>query len=436
MYQLKGFIEIDALSNNTPGNTATLGELSNISSTYSIEKSRYHNAANSNVTLVAFASRYDNDARIEVPVSYANHVLNVTQWLYTQSVAGVFTNDAEAMENAILAQFGSIIDKLLIGKPVVYKGCWLPSWISWEFKTAGEDNTIRLWFADEIFKAQYDEYQIVVIPPVTPVDTFQKVKLEVEAALADFNIPDYIATIPTYTGGEPYTFLITNEYAWYDREDSAATLKATWSVVIYGKAGNSLELIKQALQNYILANSAYIRNDWAAVFPDIFDSTEFIIVPGWNSISVENETAAGSLYSPILSYDKLISFVSKFTDYEPEAFIAANLQTGTVAYKSLSMMTIGSPANRDNKFKLTDFYKDYSALSTLSMDFNLMSDKTIAFVLLLTEAIIAAEGLDEYSYIGVNLSRVTRNGITYIGFSHLNNLYLVVSRTSLLANIG
>lgn len=435
MYILKGFINIDALANNTPGSVAALGELSNASMTYAIEKGYYNRETLENVELVSFTSRYDNGTtkgpNITVPAKYTDHVLGITQWIFNQSIGDKITNDVEAFRTLLMAQYGTVIDDCEVGKMVVEKGNWLPTYIAWKYDTAGEDNKIRIWFSDDAFKTQYDEYQIVVIPPIEPVDIFQQVKSKVTPKLATFTVPGLHEQVLAKTGGEPYTFLVSKDYPWYDREDPTATLMTTWTVAIYGLAGNNLEVIKDALGDYILAHSTYDRDDWIPVFPDIFTNTEFTFIPFWQRRSVVDETVRGSLYSPVIPYDGLPAFVAQFTKYVPVEHLQKYLQLAGIQYKSIAAAVIGGNENRNKKYLIGDYFPDYALISTTSIDFNRMSASTVEFITKLTTAVIAAEEMDEYSYIGATLARIQRDGYLYVGFSHDDVSFLVLSRGSL-----
>lgn len=445
MYTLKGFINIGALANNAPGtatdgdpssvipgNTSPLGELSDISSTYSIEKGTYRYAQSANCELKSFSSRRDGGPQVIVSAKYSEHVLKLSQWIFDQAVAGRLSNDVGAFKTLFLAQFGNIIKDFECGKMYEAKGNWMPAYIEWQLDDKAETNKLRVWFADEAFRNQYDEYQLVVIPPIEPVDTFQKVRTEVEKAMAKFNVPDHHKKVLELTKGEPYTLLHSDDYKWYDREDPTSTLMTTWSVAIYGAAGNSLEIIKDALADYILANSDFDRPDWIPVFPDIFTSTEFQVIPMWHRHSVPDETVRGALYSPIVPYDGLLPLLEKFVTYTPKDHLAKYLQLAGIQYKSLAAAFIGGPENRDQKYVLTDFFPDYAMLSTTSPDFNRMDEETVAWVVKLVEATITAEEMDEYSHVGRGYARIWRGELMYISFAHQKVSYLVLSRLSML----
>ncbi|MGK7530413.1 hypothetical protein, partial [Salmonella enterica] len=67
--------------------------------------------------------------------------------------------------------------------------------------------------------------------------------------------------------------------------------------------GRNPSRIKQALRDYILANSSFTVALGVKVFPEIFTTTKFTIVPGWSIRGIPNEEDVAALYSPILPYD-------------------------------------------------------------------------------------------------------------------------------------
>jgi hypothetical protein len=436
MFTLKGFISITALANNTPNLVSPLGELSSVSESYAREKGFYNKADAPNVQLVTFTSERDGNV-ITTPAAFHSHVLTIAQWVFNNAVSNTINDDPEAFRQLLLTQFGVDIKNVEVGKMVVAKSNWMPSYIQWTLDKAGvEENTIRIWFADEAFQNQYDDYEIIVIPPIEPVDTFQKVKSVVQTALATFNQPDHLLKVLEKTDGVPYTYLISKEYDWYDREDPTATLPTTWSVAVYGIAGRNPIVIKEAIADYILENSAYGRPDWIPVFPDIFTSTEFVFVPMWHRNSIPDETVRGSLYSPLVSYNDALAVTNMFVKYTKAGHVQENLEFGTVHFKSLAFTVVGGQDNRNAVFNLSAYFPDYALIPSTSIEFNRMSADTVEWMTMFVRAVITAEEMDEYSYVDVEFSRIERDGNMYIGFSHENVLYLILTRNALLEGLA
>ena len=49
----------------------------------------------------------------------------------------------------------------------------MPEWISWT-SLSFDNTTIKIWLSDESFKAQYDDFDITIIPPIPNMDDFFK----------------------------------------------------------------------------------------------------------------------------------------------------------------------------------------------------------------------------------------------------------------------
>jgi len=429
MYNLKGFIEITALANNIPTITSPLGELSNVSASYAIEKGYYNKSDADNVKLVSFTSAED-DTKKEVPAVYHSHILDIAQWAFGKAIAGKLTSNAETFRTLMLAQYDTSMEDVEVGDMVSSDGRWLPSYIKWTL-IGQSDNEIRIWFADDAFKAQYDDFEIVVVPPIEPVDVFQEVIAVVSEALGGFNYAVHLESVYDKTDGEPYTNAVSKEYDWYDREDDETTLPTNWTVAIYGVAGNNPLLIKAAIAKYILSNSSFSIDYWTKVFPDIFTSTEYVIVPMWHRRSVPDETIYGELYSPIVAYDETLTLAEKYIKYATTGHVKNNLEYAVVHYKSLAFLSVGGDENRDDVFKLSDWFKDYALIASSSADFNRMATRTTDFIIKLQAAVIAAETIDDYTYLDVSLARIERDGFTYVGFSYEDVLYLILSRNSM-----
>lgn len=427
MFILKGFVEITAFAENDPNQTSPLGEMSNQAESYSKEKGYYAKSGSEQLRLVTFTSTRD-DSKIETPVEFHSHVLDIADWLFNNSVSGNITSDLEFFRTQLLANFETDIADVEIGKMVVANGNWMPSYIAWNYNTASEVNQIKIWFADESFLAQYDDYEIVVIPPIDVLDDFQKIKLDVEESLSGFSLPTHIEKVMTLAQSNPYTFHKSFEYDWYDREDPEATLMTNWSVIIYGINGNNPVVIKDAIADYILSLSSFSRTDWIAVFPDIFTSTEFTFVPMWHKRGIVDQTIAGSLYSPLVPYDESLILAEKYIQSSLAGHVQENLEISTLHFKSLAFVVAGGKDNRDAKFKLSDIFPDYALIAASSPDFNRMQPKTTQFITELQKAVIVAEEMDEYTYLDHTLARIERNGRDYIGFEYDDVLFLVLIR--------
>ncbi len=431
MYRLKGFISITAFADNYPNNISPLGELSNQSLTYSREKGYYAKTDQENVLLISFSSLDVKGEKISVPARISDHVLEVSQWCFEQSIAGNLSSDGEAFKLLFLAHFGVSINNLDLGIMVVADANWLPAYIEWKLDDGGDDNLMKVWFSEGAFNVQFDGYEIIVIPPIDTMDEFHKTLTTVGPLIEAFTLENHHLNVAEATDPDPYSFLVSKDYMWYDKEDSDSSISTDWSVAIYGIAGNNPILIKEAIADHILANSIYLRDDWIPIFPDIFTTTEFTFVPLWQLTSIPDESPEGEMYSPLAPYDVILEMANKYISGVTSEHILANLISTGVQYKSLSVVVSGGVDNRDDNYKLSDYFPDYALISTTSVDFNRMLANTIDFIKTLIKAIIAAETIDDYSFLDNTLSRIVRDDRLYVGFDFDDVLYVVLSRGSM-----
>lgn len=414
MLDIQGFINIAALTdNNADGAVAPVGELSELSKSFAKNK-QYFAKANLQVELVAFTYLRDA-AKVKVPANFTDHILALTQWIYNQSILGNFKNDETEFQRLLVGQYQNSISAVSTGAMIQMNGNWFPRWISWKYEVAAKqvenpadsENQIMVWFADEDFSQDYTGWEIEVLMPILPVDTFMAVKSVVEVAMSAFNLPDHHKKANEIRGEYPYTSILTNEYTWHDREDYNSTMVVPMSVLIYGRAGMNPSRIKQALREYILANSNNGVIEWVKVFPEIFTTTKFTIVPGWSIRGIPNQEDIAAQYSPLLPYDFQVKAITTFGAWKTLTVAQKNNNVVPMpetdvchlpsVYKSLGAIAIAGPENDVRKATLHDIIPDYALIGTLNPDISRMSKTTSEWVDLYFRAMIAAEEYHPYN---------------------------------------
>jgi hypothetical protein len=437
MYNLKGFMVFAPLANNSFDVIAPLGELSTHCATFSKEKGQYTNPLYADSKLVSFLSQRTAvdgaETQITTPVIHQNAALNLSQWIYTKSLAQEISEDRDAFASAMIASFGQTHLELAFGEIVGDGVRWMPEWVSYKLNDA-EDNRVRLWYADDSFRRQYDEYEIGFVPPIAVLDDFFKDPLIVKAAVEAWSLTSALEKADVLKNRKPETVMMNKVYKYFAQLAPFISLDTNWTIIIWGPAGNNPDIIKQELAKWILANSQHTEEEWMDIFPDIFTSTEFIVTPFWDEVAIEQKTIINGVYSPTVRAKDVIS-VSNLTikgkNYT-QLHIDENLCVSSVLYGSLAMSVVGGPYNRGGVSKFNDQWPDYINVSTNSPDFNRMQLATQDFVNLLYSMLIVAEKATLFSDIPLGMSRVTRNGIVYIAASMNDILYLVVTKYSML----
>ena len=457
-YSAKGFVSFGAATNNAADQVAALGELSVRSETYSKDRLIFGGAAGStpdtSVSLTVFSSRNTADgASVAVASPYAEMLVQIGQWSYRQAINGDFTSDPEIYRQQILAEFTTKLADVDVG-PMVQQGTmFLPEYVIFYLNKAAftgydwtphgtlyDQSRFKLWFSDEAFQNQYDEYVIEFVAPITNLDDFFLLTANVRTNVEARTMPQWMDLIQAKAGEDPYTILKTMMFKWYDPndEDRVTTINTNWSFLIYGAAGDNIDAIKSELAAWILANSTHTREEWVVIFPDIFTSTEFIVTPLWTQYSVPNKTLDPGVYSPVVNVPRaqMISHTTCTGTNYNNTHIDVNLAVVSCLYKSVALLIVGGPENIDGKFKFQEKWPDYMAVPTSSPDFNRMQPATQALVNKLYELLQAAEEMTEFSDVPPGITRLKRvNGagetILYAVASIDNVQYLVVSKNSM-----
>lgn len=476
-YSVKAFASCRELADNTPGVVAPVGELSVYAQTFTRDRKLFstgvkntldaNNPILSDTTLecdiTVFSSRDEANATVEVNPRIATLLKMVTLWIYGTSSNGTFDDDVENSRQTFLNDLTNpAVTNLTMGPMVEVDTKWYPKQITFNISKDAlveyltgindedaeddlaavdllDDSLIRIWFADDLFKAEFDEYEINHIAPIAVLDGFFQSTSNVQSLVNQRTIPMMIAKVDEISDGDPFTVLISNTFNFHDPVNPEVIIPTVWSAVVYGDAGRNPDLIKLTLIDWILANSSHPREEWEIIFPDIFKVTEFIFLPMWNKYSVPNMTLQEGVYSPIMDLQDAMVVASKLAvgeDYTLKQIVDSLVYVGT-PYKSLAMVAVSGAQNRTGATKLREVWPDFMSVSTSSLDFNRMQPATQNFVMLMNTLLNIAENMTSLSVIPPGYSRLKRTNaddadVYYVSGTINNISYLVASKYSFL----
>lgn len=451
-FSVKGFVSYGALTNNLPGVIAPVGELSLRSSTFSKDRTIHSGSTvtspPSTAELTVFSCLNADGTDAQTPGVIADFIVEVAKWAYKQAVDGVFTSITDSFRTPFLAEFSDEVNSVVVGQMAAGGGLWLPSYITFFVDTnflyggnvpAGQEELrVRVWFTDGDFKIQYDECDLAFIGPIDNLDRLIEAPWEVEDLLASRTPPELTALIAQAAGNSPYTVARSFNFRYHVPGNPNLTYPAYWTTVIWSDFGDNIDTIKLGLAKWILSNSTHTREEWAEIFPDIFSSTEFIVLPLWNQYAIPNLTLDNAMYSPVVPFDEAQSFIhwgATGTGYNA-AHIDANSTFLSMAFKSIACLAVGGPENRGGAFKLNEIMPDYLAVPPSSIDFNRMSETTKSWCYRMFAMLVTAETMTETTDVPPGMSRLKRTNsqneeIMYL-VSNINDVqYLVISRMSL-----
>ena len=418
---VKGFIAIGALADNMPGVTAQFGELSPIASTFSKEKGIYTQSGVP-LALISFKVADDNGDLIELPQGFANLILDISNRVYTLYSDDQMVDfaDAEELSTWLATQYPEPEYSDIAAGELIVSGSdpnkKMPDFISCNLLLNGETFYAKFWFVDSAFRGQYDEFEIVVVPPVKPVDALNNTPAAVTSALNAVTHADIINWIEEAKDDKPPTMLVPHPLTWNNPGAGGGTLATQWTAIVYGPAGNNVDFINQAIVDYLENESGLPMSQWELIYPGLFSSTEFYLVPSWGRVAISEQDPANGIYSPTVMIADIFSDLVEFAYGYNEQYIRDNATTSNAVWKSVQFGSIGNVNNAGGNIRLDQMYPDYISVPTSSIDFNRMSQATQQFAIFLGEMFEVAEEATPTSTLPPGYTRSLKGDNVYVGY--------------------
>ena len=445
MLTIKGFVQIKSLIDNEPGEIATLGELSNYSKTFAPDVGFYNDRDHPDLEIAVF-SCYDEDGEKKLPNRYKEKFFEIFSWLHEQVENRQVPSSSAAFVDMVLDEFGAsaspepgAIREVSVGDMVQDDdNNILPQFIRFQLEDDDlERNFIQFWFIDEAFRDQYDEYTIVVVPPIPNVDDLIDEPNIVKQRIDDISLSEWQESIEKAKKNRPPTVVRIESYLWMypESDDTQDQFLTNWGVIIYGAAGNNIDAVMLALEEQVVEISEYDRQTWREYIPDLFRNTEFMIIPIWDQYSIPNEVTESGLYSPVANLSRVQKIAEYFIGNYDEDHIKNNIQTSVFHYKNITLAIVASPENRDAISTFDRMFDDYIVVPTTSVEYDRMSEFTRDWLDVAHTLVKAAEQMTEFSVTGSGATRLLRkdredNDLHFAVATYDNVQFLVLSKMS------
>lgn len=430
---LKAFVSIGTLINNNINTNSTLCELTTLSRTYSKDIWEYQQDAFPGYKCMVFSSRNSTTGQLSsVSSDIIALIFNIVKKCITLSESLLQPYNTPQYTNNIIAEFFNLTTGMTFGNFVSNGPISLPEWITF-YDIDG--NKITIWLSDTAFQDLYDEYEIHIIPPINPIDDFFNSYSQNIQALSNRTDSALLQDIQNVTNGNPQTYLRSIDIPYVDMYFPTHSVISSWAAVIYGKAGDNIDLIKDAIITYISENSSHTLEEWKTILPYLFERTEFYMLPRWDKLSIINNTNMSSLYASILNVQNNITFFKNAVSIFSEGDVTNSLSIIPVDFKAIIVLSMGNPTNAVGRKFLEEIFPDYIPVNTLSTDFNRMTLKTKEWSSMLKTALIIAETAIVSTVVPNQYKRIIRNNVLYISFIYDNSTYLIAAKSNQFYNI-
>lgn len=446
MYILKGFMSMPSLARDGINEIAEFGEFSTYSQTFTRDIRNYAVSAQPDVELFVTKCIDELESRTNPSSGFRNTLLGFGQWVYNQLIGGLIPPDRNklAFIQSIQTQFPTFsaisIGTLLESSTVAGRNC--PDFVQFKALDGTNQYQLTIWFADESFRVQYDDYEIFVIPPIPNIAQLINSKVNVVPLILQ-QTPDIIINkIQQITGDKPPTALNSYKLTWHDPNDFNAVYPTVWTAVIYGQAGYDTEAIKEKIREYIDVNSDY--EHWNNIYPDLYAETEFSFIPMWGELALQENAQQVGIYSSMvsnkLSRDHTKTFLpSGYTQagVSIDTYLNSHMFNGVAFYRTLSFVSVGNPNNKDGIRDIQQLYPDINfALDTLSNDFGRMTLESQELSRKFNAALNVAREFDPSDVLEVGYTRLVRRGMHFISFNYLDFNYIILTKYSYYRTLG
>lgn len=426
MITIKGFFSNPTFINNNDKTTAIFGELTQYSSSFARDYKTY--TKNSKVLFNVFSSK-DGLTNITLGDEFTLLGCEVGEWCYETGPNISSTSTKTDFISLLQSHFGARVRNVNCGDLTTDGTNRLPVWVSWE--TVGQSGTYfyKVWLANQAFESSYDEFEILVIPPVERVDSLFQPFPDLLVELSKNNIAVIHERMQNVRGKFPETLIETEMIEVFDRVTTGNKVAVGWTVLIYGPYGNTSDHIKDAIKAYISVNSTNTENDWRVLMPDLFNTTCFYIVPRWDKFAIQPRLALPGIHSPVITALENIEYVKEKTNtYISQAHLNTNLQTTLHPYKRITLNIVGGEFNRLSFFKFTDYFSDYLGLESTTEDYNRQEQSTKDITTLLTQILKKIDSFNEDPSLPTNLRLIEKYNQRFIVGKYENIEYYVLMK--------
>lgn len=436
MYTLKGFFSMPAIANNNVNMVANIGELSNLSRTFSKEIREFsYPEQYSHVQLLSFKLVNDSNQPITPLAAFTKKIVAIGEWLYGQHQAGSIPANTQKLDfyANLQTQFPEC-DWIGMGDIIASEQSPrnMPEWIEFKLNDETREYAVKVWLSDSSFANTYDEFEISVFPCVDPIDLLDNDASTVLSLLEARTIGQVIQQARSAMGNYPFTDIDTLSLDWHDPSGIGTIINTQWVLIGWGPMSRDVDNKKNAVRDYLATNST--KTNWQEILPSLYQENEFVIIPLWDNIAVPETSLDHGLYASIISTNGLNT---KIKDRVPTSYgstttlttyITTNAQYMAVYYRGMMVGVLGNPSNTGGVKKLTQLFADYTYTAPDSSDFERLSPTTRNFVTKLNDAIGRARTFSINNVVPNGFYRVIRNNRVYLSFLYNGFQYLVLTR--------
>lgn len=425
--ELRGFVEIPSFVSNVKDQVSAIGELSNFSRTFSRDQQQFSDPAKDVSELVVFGNK-DTGTDVPVDPTVTARILDIFEASFADYVAGTpYTVQVET-------SFPDLTN-IESGAQVTHLGKFLVEWLSFDMVVGADTVNVKVWLSDLNFRAEYTDYEIVVLPPAASVSDFYSDYNTAVNAKDTYGLQDRFTAIGAAQDGAIATEHKLLSLKWIDPLDPTKTFNTEWTIVGYGANAFAYENMLEAIRLYLTANSVYTVTQWVEFFPELINVDIFYVFPQWDRTALPSSPSSDALYSTGYMYDVGMDNLRKILTVPTLNTLKPVTDIISTSYKSLCVALVGKETNSIEKQRFLKYYYDYTVLPINDININRLRAITQSVMTKLETLYIQAEADTGSNTLPSNMVRSTYGTGTFIELTENNIIFRVCTKLSYLETI-
>lgn len=322
--------------------------------------------------------------------------------LANPSAYGAYVADSLTLSTTTVPADIKLVDSsIVVAMPI-------RSWVSFSAVVGdgSETKDFKFWLSNEEFKTDYPITNIVsIVPPCDPaklisVDYANTVESLVESSAYMNTLLNTAVANNDHTGYVSYNAKYVN--------DSYGTYYNMPFGILYKGAEPSGLSLKITVRDYLESLGIGTVDIWKSLFPDLYTTSQYFIVPLWDNISI---LPTRTIYPSVIDYPSILTTAKSTLNSLTEAHVENNIELLTCAVSEVVMIAVPHPDN-DNTNTILEEHPTYQAIDSQDITFDYQETHTKEFNNKLSNCLVV---LDGGSNEGV-FTETTIDGILWLSF--------------------
>lgn len=390
-----------------------------------------------------FLSSFGYTDETELTDAEASFIID-TIWSFIGTLVGVIQED----KMKVIANFTKMhnstesikLESFNYNSLVPYDGDRYPDYVTFTTK----DLSCSVWLTNETFTVFYPLYEINVIPPFPEFPDIVKCAPEMLEALGKFDAAEFVNSLNDYNEGVPTTMNRSLNIHYRATKESPLN-DCFFGFNIWGIQGLDEFILKDAVYDYLSKDLGLSDEFIEEHFPTLFQVNEFWLLPDWENYAIPFTVGQGSINSHMAKAWSETYPISKYirTFENKSKLLKDSTYYLPIRYNNTLIRVVNGQYSREGEKDFREYYHDFIDVSTESLDFSRMSQRTQHFSIFLKQMIYICDAENQTELLNKIMKNTNpgegitkpptfrvspRKDVVYVSAKHGEHRYYMIPR--------